>query len=95
MLLPYKEKEDPAIKDELSKEERHDLDLARKAESQQEVFEILKGRDSKNFQMALAKLGNRIVQETLLDYNGIDEEALVEICKNPMYTKYSLLRNPK
>lgn len=78
-----KAKEDPTIKEELSEEEKYDLDLARKAKDKQEVFEILERRDTKNLQLALAKSGSSIVQETLLDYNGLDEEALVEICNNP------------
>lgn len=78
-----KTKEEPTIKEELSKEEKYDLDLTLKAKSKQEVLEILERRNSKNFQLALAKSGNSIVQETLLDYNGIDEEALIEICNNP------------
>lgn len=78
-----KAKEYPTIKEEISREEKYDLDLARKAEDKQEVFEILERRDTKNFQLALAKSGSSIVQETLLDYNNLDEEALVEICNNP------------
>lgn len=90
-----KAKEEPTIKEELSKEEKYDLDLARKAKSQQEVLEILERRNSKNFQQALAKSGSSIVQETLLDYNGIDEEALVEICNNPCIPNihYYAIRN--
>lgn len=90
-----KTKEEPTIKEELSKEEKYDLDLTRKAKSKQEVLEILERRNSKNFQLALAKSGDGNVQETLLDYNGIDEEALIEICNNPciLNIDYYAIRN--
>ena len=90
-----KAKEAHTIKVELSKEEKYDLDLAKKAENQQEVLEILERRDSKNFQMALAKSDSSIVQETLLSYDGIYAEALVEICKNPCIPNiyYYAIRN--
>ena len=78
-----KAKEAHTIKVELSKEEKYDLDLAKKAENQQEVLEILERRDSKNFQMALAKSDSSFIS-AIGDAN-LTVEQEIEIVKTEEY----------
>ncbi len=68
---------------ELSDEESYYLELAKKTDSYADVFDILKVYNSKDFQMALANSENNIVLEALLNYEKLDSEVLVAICKNP------------
>lgn len=66
-----------------SEEDEYRLSLAQKAESYEEVFEILKANDSEEFQIALANLDNYIVQEALLNYDKLSPTALIAICEDP------------
>ena len=66
-----------------SEKDEYSLSLAQKAESYAQVFEILKANDSEEFQIALAKLDNNIVQEALLNYENLSTNALIVICENP------------
>lgn len=66
-----------------SAEDEYRLSLAQKAESYEEVLQILKANDSEEFQIALANSDNHIVQEALLQYENLTPAALIAICENP------------
>lgn len=72
---------------EVSEEEQYYLELAEKANSETELFDILVKNDSERFQNLLAtQVKNKKVQEALLMYDKLHKSTLIAILEAPNLT---------